>query len=79
MSNAFLFLANPPPYAIRNLRDIVQAGRQGGAKIVLNTASVNLRDCPPFGSLVNSNLPVAERAQFDSLYSSVLSPTKPPT
>jgi tetratricopeptide (TPR) repeat protein len=29
---------------------------------------VNLQDCPPFASLINSNLPVAEREQFDQLY-----------
>ena len=56
----------------RNLRDIVQAGRASGAKIVLSTVAVNLRDCPPFGSLMNSNLPAAERAQFESLYASAV-------
>jgi len=54
----------------RNLRDIVQAGQQSGAKIVLSTMSVNLRECPPFGSLMNTNLPAADRAQFESLYAS---------
>jgi tetratricopeptide (TPR) repeat protein len=49
----------------RNLRDIVRAGLGSGAKILLNTVAVNLRDCPPFASLVNSNLPPAEHAQFD--------------
>lgn len=52
----------------RNLRDIVQAGRDSGAKIVLSTVAVNLRDCPPFGSLANSNLPASDRTQFDALY-----------
>lgn len=52
----------------RNLRDIVQAGRNSGTKIVLSTVSVNLRDCPPFGSLANSNLPASDRLQFDALY-----------
>ena len=56
----------------RNLRDIVQLGRAGGAKIILSTISVNLRDCPPFGSIGNSNLPAADRAKFDSLYASAL-------
>ena len=56
----------------RNLRDIVQLGRASGAKIVLSTMSVNLRDFPPFGSMVNSNLPASDRAQFDSLYANAL-------
>ena len=52
----------------KNLDDIVRAGLGSGAKILLNTVAVNLRDCPPFASLLNSNLPPADRAQFDSLY-----------
>lgn len=52
----------------RNLRDIITVGQKSGAKIVLSTMSVNLRDFPPFGSMLNSNLPVADRAQFESLY-----------
>ena len=42
-----------------NLRDIVQAGVDSGAKVILNTVSVNLKDCPPFASLTNSNLPAS--------------------
>ena len=53
----------------RNLNDIVKAGLDSGAKILLNTVAVNLKDCPPFASLANSNLPAAEREQFESLYS----------
>lgn len=56
----------------RNLRDIVQAGQRSGAKIILSTVSVNLRDCPPFGSLMNSNLPATGQAQFASLYADAL-------
>lgn len=51
-----------------NLRDIVQTGRASGAKIILSTMAVNLRDCPPFGSLANSNLLTTDQAQFNSLY-----------
>jgi tetratricopeptide (TPR) repeat protein len=53
----------------KNLDDIVRAGLGSGAKILLNTVAVNLKDCPPFASLSNSNLPPAGRAQFDTLYS----------
>jgi len=52
----------------RNLNDIVKAGLDSGAKILLNTVAVNLKDCAPFASLVNSNLPKADRAQFDQLF-----------
>ncbi|MDD5140944.1 MAG: tetratricopeptide repeat protein [Verrucomicrobiales bacterium] len=51
-----------------NLRDIVGAGIDSGAKVILNTVSVNLKDCPPFASLANSNLPAADRQQFDRLF-----------
>ncbi len=44
-----------------NLQGIVRAGLDSGAKVLLNTVAVNLRDCPPFASVENSNLSVAER------------------
>lgn len=50
-----------------NLRDIVRLGTNSGAKVILNTMSVNLRECPPFASLANSNLPAADREQFQKL------------
>jgi len=34
-----------------NLSDILAAGQDSGAKIVLSTVAVNLRDCAPFASL----------------------------
>jgi tetratricopeptide (TPR) repeat protein len=51
-----------------NLRDIVAAGMNSGAKVILNTVAVNLKDSPPFASLSNSNLPAADRQQFDQLF-----------
>ena len=51
-----------------NLRDIVAAGQERGVKIVLSTMAVNLRDFPPFGSMLNSNLPATDQAQFESLF-----------
>ena len=51
-----------------NLQDIVSAGIDSGAKVILNTVSVNLKDCPPFASLANSNLPVADRQRFAQLF-----------
>ena len=50
----------------RNLHDILRAGLNSGAKIILNTVAVNLKDCPPFASLGNTNLPPDERAEFDA-------------
>jgi len=34
----------------RNLDDVLTAGAASGAKIVLSTVAVNLKDCPPFSS-----------------------------
>jgi tetratricopeptide (TPR) repeat protein len=45
-----------------NLEDILNVGLRHDAKILLNTVAVNLRDCPPFVSLVDSNLPPADAA-----------------
>ena len=55
-----------------NLRDIVRVGQGSGAKIVLSTMSVNLRDCPPFGSLASSKISAADKTQFDFLYAKAL-------
>ena len=53
----------------RNLNDIVKVGLDSGAKILLNTVAVNLKDCPPLASLTNASLTAAQRAQFDQLLS----------
>jgi tetratricopeptide (TPR) repeat protein len=55
-----------------NLRHIVAAGLDSGAKVVLSTMSVNLRDCPPFASAANSNLPAADLKKFQDLYAEAL-------
>ena len=52
----------------RNLEDILRAARESGAKILLNTVAVNLEDCPPFASLPATNLPAADRAAWDRIY-----------
>jgi tetratricopeptide (TPR) repeat protein len=51
----------------KNLEDILQAGRSSGTKMVLNTVAVNLKDCAPFASIANSNLPATDRATFEKL------------
>jgi tetratricopeptide (TPR) repeat protein len=52
----------------RNLDDIMRAGVGGGAKILLNTVSVNLEDCPPFASGTNNTLTAADAAKFESSF-----------
>ena len=52
----------------KNLDDIVRAGVNSGAKVLLNTVAVNLKDCPPFASMSGSHLSAADRAQFEQLY-----------
>ena len=52
----------------KNLDDIMRAGTGSGAKVLLNTVAVNLKDCPPFASLTNGNLSASDRVQFEKLY-----------
>jgi tetratricopeptide (TPR) repeat protein len=52
----------------KNLDGIVRAGVNSGAKILLNTAAVNLKDSPPFASITNPDLSPADRARFEQLY-----------
>jgi tetratricopeptide (TPR) repeat protein len=52
----------------RNLHDIVKVGLDCGAKILLNTVAVNLKDCAPFASMSNSNLPATDRLRFDQFF-----------
>lgn len=60
----------------RNLDDIVRAGLASGTKILLNTVAVNLRDCPPFASMTNSNLPTAERDRFNQWFAAGMAAQK---
>jgi len=52
----------------RNLGDSVRAGLDSGAKVILNTVAVNLKDCPPFASIADTNMPASSRAAFKQLY-----------
>lgn len=45
----------------RNLDDMLNAGHESGARIILSTVAVNLKDCPPFGS---EPLPNADDAKL---------------
>ncbi len=40
----------------QNLKDIIAAGQNNGAKIVLSTVAANLKDCAPFASLHRPDL-----------------------
>src|ERR1017187_5148207 len=46
----------------QNLEDLLRAGLDSGARIVLSTVAVNLKDCPPFGSWPVTNLPAGGAA-----------------
>ncbi len=51
----------------RNLDDILKAGLDSGARIVLSTVAVNLKDCPPFGTVLGPDLSPGDRAAFEKL------------
>jgi tetratricopeptide (TPR) repeat protein len=47
----------------QNLRDILRAGLESGARVVLNTVAVNLKDCSPFASIPSGLASAAVQAQ----------------
>jgi tetratricopeptide (TPR) repeat protein len=49
----------------RNLEEILSAGLASGAKVVLSTVAVNLKDCPPFGTLLPEGLSPADRSAYE--------------
>jgi tetratricopeptide (TPR) repeat protein len=51
----------------RNLDDILQTGLASGAKIILSTVAVNLKDCAPFGSVSGAELAQTDRAAYENL------------
>jgi tetratricopeptide (TPR) repeat protein len=52
----------------RNLERICEYGLRGGAAVVLSTVAVNLRDCPPLGSLHRSDLTQPQLEEWERLY-----------
>ncbi|HTV40344.1 MAG TPA: tetratricopeptide repeat protein [Candidatus Sulfotelmatobacter sp.] len=52
----------------RNLADIIRAGKQSGAGVVVSTVAVNLKDCAPFGSKHRPGLTNGDREKWESLY-----------
>jgi hypothetical protein len=51
-----------------NLKDICEAGRRSGAKVIVSTVAVNLKDCAPFGSLHRPDLNEASLRAWDGDY-----------
>ncbi len=52
----------------KNLADIVEAGINSGAKVLLCSVAVNLRDCPPLGSLLSDQLTANQRQLFGTIF-----------
>ncbi len=48
-----------------NLSAIIQAGKRSGAKVLVSTMAVDLKDSPPFASGHRHGLSAADQAQFD--------------
>jgi tetratricopeptide (TPR) repeat protein len=51
----------------RNLSDIIRAGRDSGAEVVVSTVAVNLKDCAPFASRHRAGLSEADKRKWDDL------------
>jgi len=51
-----------------NLKDIIETGLSGGAKVVISTVARNLKDCGPFASDHRPGLSAEELSRWDSFY-----------
>ncbi len=51
-----------------NLKDIIDTGLRGGAKVVVSTVARNLKDCGPFASDHRPGLSAEELSRWDGLY-----------
>lgn len=51
-----------------NLSAIIEQGRKSGAKVLLSTVAVNLRDCPPFASEHPAGLSPSRLAEWDAAF-----------
>jgi tetratricopeptide (TPR) repeat protein len=52
----------------QNLKDIIAAGRHSGAKIVLSTVAVNLKDCAPFASRHRADLSESRLSEWQHFF-----------
>ncbi len=55
-----------------NLSDVVRLGTRAGAKVIISTVAVNLRDCPPFASQHRTALAAREQSQWNQLWTNAL-------
>ncbi len=51
-----------------NLAEVAELGRRSGAKVILATMPVNLKDCPPFVSRPPAGLAPADQAAWDAAF-----------
>lgn len=51
-----------------NLTDVCRVTRAAGAKVIVSTVAVNLKDCPPLGSLHGAALAPAQLAAWESAW-----------
>jgi len=51
----------------RNLEDIIRIAQKAGAKAIISTVAVNLKDCPPLASLHRPDIG-EQKKQFDNFY-----------
>lgn len=52
----------------RNLEDLVAVGKESGAKVVLSTVAVNLKDCAPFASVHRSGLSESQLREWQAFF-----------
>ena len=55
-------------YFQRNLDDIIGLGLEARARVLLSTVAVNLKDCPPFGSLHRQDLTPRQLGEWNQFY-----------
>ncbi len=56
-----------------NLSDVVNLGVRSGAKVIVSTVAVNLRDCPPFASQHRRALNASERIKWNERWANATS------
>lgn len=67
-------LANDPRMEVvydhfaQNLRDIINTGTRSGARVVVSTVAVNLKDCAPFASEHRQGLTESEKRDWKIFY-----------
>jgi tetratricopeptide (TPR) repeat protein len=52
----------------KNLEAVVRCGQTAGAKVLVSTATVNLRDCPPFASAHRAGLSPAQLKEWEAYF-----------